>query len=160
MQVYLLNRRFQQHQEIIWRGRSAVQDRTIYEDSIFAKMLAKTGPDGRARLPHVRRAVPQHEQLHVQAERDRLSSTCRPRRQRRADPRAQPRRRVEDRARRTCEALYDGYEEFIASISKVIPVIRIDYERFATAEEMAEVIKREYLDASFLRQVTRFDPAR
>ena len=43
MQVYLLNRRFQQHQEIIWRGRSAVQDRTIYEDSIFAKMLAKTG---------------------------------------------------------------------------------------------------------------------
>ena len=43
MQVYLLNRRFQQHQEIIWRGRSAVQDRTIYEDSIFAKMLAQTG---------------------------------------------------------------------------------------------------------------------
>jgi len=43
MQVYLLNRRFQQHQEIIWRGRSAVQDRTIYEDSIFAKMLARSG---------------------------------------------------------------------------------------------------------------------
>src|SRR3970282_290024 len=42
-QVYLLTRRFQQHQEIIWRGRSAVQDRTIYEDSIFAKMLAATG---------------------------------------------------------------------------------------------------------------------
>ena len=57
-------------------------------------------------------------------------------------------------------ALHAGYEEFVASISKVIPVIRIDYERFATAEEMAEVIKREYLDASFLRQVTRFDPAR
>ena len=32
MQVYLLNRRFQQHQEIIWKGQSAVQDRTIYED--------------------------------------------------------------------------------------------------------------------------------
>src|SRR6185369_8058934 len=43
MQVYLLNRRFQQHQEIIWRGKSAVQDRTIYEDSIFARMLAATG---------------------------------------------------------------------------------------------------------------------
>ena len=38
-QIYLLNRRFQQHQEIIWKGRSAVQDRTIYEDSVFAKML-------------------------------------------------------------------------------------------------------------------------
>ena len=58
------------------------------------------------------------------------------------------------------KALYDGYQEFVANISKVIPVIRIDYERFATAEEMAEVIKREYMDASFLRQVTRFDPTR
>ena len=43
MQVYLLNRRFQQHQEIIWRARPAVQDRTIYEDSVFAKMLSDTG---------------------------------------------------------------------------------------------------------------------
>jgi hypothetical protein len=43
MQVYLLNRRFQQHQEIIWRGRSAVQDRTIYEDSIFAQDAGRTG---------------------------------------------------------------------------------------------------------------------
>ena len=77
-----------------------------------------------------------------------------------ADPRAQPRCRVADSARRTCEALHEGYEEFIASISKVIPVIRVDYERFATAEEMAEVIQREYMDVSFLRQVTRFDPAR
>ena len=58
------------------------------------------------------------------------------------------------------QALYEGYQEFISSISKVIPVIRVDYARFATAEEMAEVIKREYLDASFLRQVTRFDPVR
>ena len=43
MQVYLLTRRFQQHQEIIWRGESAVQDRTIYEDSVFAAMLAESG---------------------------------------------------------------------------------------------------------------------
>ena len=40
-QIYLLNRRFQQHQEIIWRGGGGVQDRTIYEDSVFAKMLVK-----------------------------------------------------------------------------------------------------------------------
>jgi len=58
------------------------------------------------------------------------------------------------------QALHDGYEEFVEGISKVIPVIRVDYERFATAEAMAEVIKREYLDASFLRRVTAFDPAR
>ncbi len=57
-------------------------------------------------------------------------------------------------------ALYDAYGRFVADISKTIPVIRVDYDRFATAEEMAEVIKREYLDHSFLREVTRFDPSR
>jgi hypothetical protein len=41
-----------------------------------------------------------------------------------------------------------------------VPVIRVDYDRFATAEEMADVIQREYLDASFLRQAVRFDPTR
>ena len=58
------------------------------------------------------------------------------------------------------QALHEGYHEFVESISRVIPVIRIDYERFATAAEIAGVIKREYLHASFLRTVTRFDPAR
>src|SRR3989338_8936751 len=43
MQVYLLNRRFQQHQQIIWQGRGGVQDRTIYEDSVFARMLCDAG---------------------------------------------------------------------------------------------------------------------
>ena len=58
------------------------------------------------------------------------------------------------------QALYIGYEEFIASISKLTPVIRVDYDRFPTIEEMADVIQREYLDANFLREVTRFDPTR
>ena len=43
MQVYLLNKRFKQQQEIIWQGKGGVQDRTIYEDSIFAKMLRDSG---------------------------------------------------------------------------------------------------------------------
>ena len=42
-QIYLLNRRFQQHQEIIWRGGGGVQDRTIYEDAVFAKTLVNLG---------------------------------------------------------------------------------------------------------------------
>ncbi len=37
-QIYLLNKRFEQHQQIIWQGKGGVQDRTIYEDSIFAKV--------------------------------------------------------------------------------------------------------------------------
>lgn len=38
LQIYLLNRRFRQHQQIIWQGKGGVQDRTIYEDSVFARV--------------------------------------------------------------------------------------------------------------------------
>jgi deoxyadenosine kinase len=43
LQVYLLNRRFKQHQQIVWTGHGGVQDRTIYEDAVFAKMLCRAG---------------------------------------------------------------------------------------------------------------------
>ena len=56
--------------------------------------------------------------------------------------------------------LLKGYREFIDDISRVLPVVRVDYDQFATAEEMAEVIHREYLTHSFLREATRFDPTR
>jgi len=41
--IYLLNHRFRQHQQIIWKGQGGIQDRTIYEDSVFAKMLRDDG---------------------------------------------------------------------------------------------------------------------
>ena len=157
-QIYLLNRRFQQHQEIIWRGRSAVQDRTIYEDSTFAKMLARTG------LMDER-----DYRTYVQLFRHMSNFMCKPSVIVYLDVSPESSyERILTRNRGVesgikleyLTALHDGYQEFVASISKVVPVIRVDYERFATAEEMAEVIRREYLDASFLRQVTRFDPTR
>jgi deoxyadenosine kinase len=44
MQIHLLFRRFEQHQQIVWnKGLGAVQDRTIYEDTIFARMLHESG---------------------------------------------------------------------------------------------------------------------
>jgi deoxyadenosine kinase len=46
MQLYLLNKRFVQHQEAIWNSQTyagVVQDRTIYEDTIFAKILHNDG---------------------------------------------------------------------------------------------------------------------
>lgn len=42
-QIFLLNKRFRQQQQIIWQGKGGVQDRTIYEDSVFARMLWKSG---------------------------------------------------------------------------------------------------------------------
>merc|ERR1712146_340258 len=43
MQIFLLNKRFRQQQQIVWQGSGGVQDRTIYEDSIFARMLRDSG---------------------------------------------------------------------------------------------------------------------
>lgn len=158
MQVYLLNRRFQQHQEIIWRGRSAVQDRTIYEDSIFARMLADTG------------LMDQRDYRTYQQLFKHMSNfMCKPSVIVYLDVSPETSmERIRTRSRGVesdidlsyLQALYAGYERFVTDISKVIPVIRVDYERFATPDEMAEVIKREYLDASFIREATRFDPTR
>jgi deoxyadenosine kinase len=52
--------------------------------------------------------------------------------------------------------LYQQYQKFIEEISRVIPVICVDYDRFATAEEMAKVIQSEYLAHSFKRSVTLY----
>lgn len=156
MQVYLLNRRFQQHQEIIWKGRSAVQDRTIYEDSIFARMLAEVG------LMDAR-----DYRTYKQLFKHMSNFMCKPSVIVYLDVSPETSmKRIQERSRGVeadielgyLKSLHQGYERFVSEISRVIPVIRIDYERYATADEMAEVIKREYLDASFMRRATRFNP--
>lgn len=43
LQISLLTKRFEQQQQIIWNGKGAVQDRSIYEDAIFCKMLYESG---------------------------------------------------------------------------------------------------------------------
>ena len=157
-QIYLLNRRFQQHQEIIWRGRPAIQDRTIYEDSIFAKMLAGQG------------LMDERDYRTYETLFGHMSNfMCKPNVIVHLDVKPESSlERIKARGRGMeatisqdyLEALYKGYQDFIADISRVIPVINVDYERFGTAEEMAEVIRNEYLDQSFLRNATRFDPTR
>ena len=42
-QIYLLNERFRQHQQVLWNGTGGIQDRTLYEDSVFAKVLYEQG---------------------------------------------------------------------------------------------------------------------
>ena len=154
MQVYLLTRRFQQHQEIIWRGESAVQDRTIYEDSVFAAMLAESG------LMDER-----DYRTYVQLFRYMSNFMCKPNVIVYLD--VKPERSLERIKMRSrgCEAgvslqflqnLYRQYEIFIQDISRVIPVISVDYDRFATAEEMAQVIQSEYLAHSFIRKVSLY----
>ena len=150
-QIYLLNRRFAQHQEIIWRGGGGVQDRTIYEDAVFAKTLVD---------------------LDLMAERDyrtylalfrHMSNfMCRPNvivyldvKPERSLERVQARSRSVENGITLdyLSALYNEYERFIGEVSRAIPVIRVDWDRFRDADEMAELIQREYLHGSFLREV-------
>ena len=153
-QIYLLTRRFQQHQEIIWRGESAVQDRTIYEDSVFAAMLAES------KLMEER-----DFRTYVQLFKHMSNFMCKPNLIIYLD--VKPERsleRIKSRNRNVetgisleyLENLYRHYTNFITDISKLIPVISVDYDRFATAEEMAKVIQEEYLNHSFIRKVTLY----
>jgi len=151
-QIYLLNRRFQQHQEIIWRGGGGVQDRTIYEDAVFAKMLVKLG------LMEDR-----DYQTYLSLFRHMSNFMCRPNVIIYLDvspERSMDRIRMRNRDVESgisldyLKALYQEYEAFIGDISRTVPVIRVDYDRFHSAEEMAAVIEREYLDSNFLRKVT------
>ncbi len=157
-QIYLLNRRFQQHQEIIWRGRPAIQDRTIYEDSIFAKTLVGLG------LMEER-----DYRTYLELFRHMSNFMCKPNLIVYLD--VTPERslqRIEARERGVesgitldyLRALYRHYQDFVAEISRVVPLIQVDYDRFRGAEEMAKVIQEEHLDHDFLRRVARFDPTR
>jgi deoxyadenosine kinase len=151
MQAYLLNRRFQQHQEIIWRGRGAVQDRTIYEDSIFAKVLVDM------ELMH-----PRDYETYLALYRNLSNFMCRPTAI--VYLHARPEACHERIARRGREfervieleylqRLYAAYEEFVDNISKTIPVIQVDWENFGDVEALANAISREVNRASYLRRV-------
>ena len=148
-QIYLLNRRFQQHQEIIWRGGGGVQDRTIYEDAVFAKTLVEQGL-------MEERDYRNYRQLF----RHMSNFMCRPNVIIYLDlsPESSM-QRIQQRSRDVesgismdyLRSLHRHYEDFIADISRAIPVIRVCWEQYGSAEEMAQVIEHEYLNGSFLR---------
>jgi deoxyadenosine kinase len=135
-----------------------VQDRTIYEDSVFARMLCRLGL-----------MDPRDYNTYIELFRNMSNFMCRPHLivYLDVDPETSL-RRVRERKREAekgitleyLQALYEEYENFVAEVSKMIPLIRVSWKEFGSAEEMAEIIKREYLDHSFLRTVAerRIDP--
>lgn len=156
-QIYLLNRRFQQHQEIIWRGGGGVQDRTIYEDAVFAKTLVNQG------------LLDERDyQTYLDLFRHMSHFMCRPNLIVYLDLSPQTSlARIHERSRDVesgisldyLTALHAEYESFISDISRLIPVIRVDWEQYQDADAVAAAIEREYLAGSFLRDVT-WSPAR
>jgi len=151
MQIFLLNKRFKQQQQIVWQGSGGVQDRTIYEDSIFARMLRDAGHmddrDFKTYMELFQNMANFMKKPNIIVHLDLTPE--------------ESYRRIQLR-KRDCEsgipldylkALHAAYEVFIADIARVIPVIKVDYSRFQTAEDMARVIKTEYAQIANIRYV-------
>merc|ERR1712083_783122 len=152
MQIFLMGKRFKQQQQIVWQGAGGVQDRTIYEDSVFARMLRDSGNmddrDFQTYMELFQNMANFMKKPNIIAHLDLTPE--------------ESYRRIQLR-KRDCEsgipleylkALHAAYEVFIADIARVIPVIKVDYSRFRTAEEMAHVIRQEYAKIANIRCVT------
>jgi len=139
LQIYLLNKRFKQHQEIIWRDEGGIQDRTIYEDSIFAKVLMQQNF-------MTKRNYETYQELF-----NNMSNFMR-----KPDLivhlNVEPKVSLEriKKRNRGCETgvtleylthLKREYDLFLKDISKIIPVIKIDWNEFQNSTEVATKIK-------------------
>lgn len=152
MQIFLLNKRFKQQQQIVWSGSGGVQDRTIYEDSVFAKMLYDGGlMDKRDYETYCE--LFQNMSNFMKKPNIIVHLDLSP---------EESYRRIQMRSR-DCESgmsleylkgLHAAYEVFIKDIARIIPVIKVDYSRFRTPEEMASAIKSEYQKIANIREVS------
>jgi deoxyadenosine kinase len=137
MQIYLLNERLAQHQRATWSG-GGIQDRSIYEDSVFAKVLHESGfmdkrdHDTYTKLFDLCRNSMRDNDCIVHLD----------------VPPEESLKRIKLRGRE-CEqgitleyliSLKTHYEEFLNHISKRIPVIRVDWSNFRDEEEVAQKI--------------------
>lgn len=152
MQIYLLNKRFHQHQQIIWQGKGGVQDRTIYEDSVFARMFVEAG------------IMNQRDyETYLQLFKHMANFMCKPNVIIYLDVNPEiALKRIHSRGRNIeqgidlgyLQQLHKEYETFIQDISRTTPVIRINWNEFQEPEEIIEAIKKEYLSRTFLRDIT------
>ncbi len=140
LQVNLLNQRFSQIQEITWRGKGGIQDRTIYEDTVFAKMLLNSGLMERDLYD-----------TYIDLFNNMLNSTSRPSIiiYLYVTPEVAL-ERIHKRGREMeikkididyMKNLYTQYELFIEDISGIIPVIKINWNVIKDTEEIAAMIK-------------------
>jgi deoxyadenosine kinase len=151
MQIYLLNKRFKQQQQIVWSGAGGVQDRTIYEDSVFAKMLCEGG------------YMEEREyETYLELFQNMSNFMKKPNIIVHLDLTPEESHRRIQLRNRDCEKgitvdylkdLHKAYEHFITDIARIIPVIKVDYRRFHSAEEMAAVVKEEYHKISNIKHV-------
>lgn len=141
MQVFLLNHRFQQHQAMVWGTKSSIQDRTIYEDVIFAKLLHESGDisdldfttykglfANMTNFLHRPDAIV-YLDVSVDTAIDRI---------------IQRGRECEKNIPRDyLEKLKKGYEDWLTEVDGRIPVVRIDWNKYHSPEEVIEEVKKK-----------------
>ena len=155
MQIHLLFRRFEQHQQIVWNSeKGAVQDRTIYEDTIFARMLHEAGfidqRDYDTYLGHFnlmkRYLVYPDLLLYLRVEPETSLQ------------------RIAERGRKAesgitldyMQKLHAGYESFIEEMSCYTRVLTLDWNQFLEMDEVAERITEKAGEKrAFLRDLTK-----
>lgn len=149
LQISLLNGRFEQQQRIIWSGQGGIQDRTIYEDGVFAKMLMESGHmDERDYETYVqlfnnmsnfmkRPNLIVHLDIHPEESLRRIRQRDRP----------CEREITLDYLRH----LHRGYDKFLQEISISIPVLRVKWDPFQSPEEVARRILKEWIEMRNIR---------
>jgi len=146
MQIWLLNARFRQQQEIVWAARGAVQDRSIYEDAIFASMLRNAG------------VLSQRDLATYYALADSMASfmkrpsmivwldvtpeTAYERVQARIAAGGRDFERGIDLE--YLRALHAAYEAAMMELSRTVLILRLSYERFHDTDSMVLAICRAY----------------
>ena len=153
MQIHLLFRRFEQHQQIVWNKRKgAVQDRTIYEDTIFARMLHDAGfidqRDYETYTGHfnvMKRFLVYPDVLIYLRVSPKVSM-----------------QRIQERGRASeggitleyMENLYNGYENFIEEMNHYTRVLTLDWNEYMEPDEVAKMLKEKTDDDRvFLRDL-------
>ena len=155
MQIHLLFRRFEQHQQIVWNSeKGAVQDRTIYEDTIFARMLHEAGfidqrdydtYQGHFNLMK-RYLVYPNLLIYL-----------------RVDPETSL-QRIAKRGRKTesgitldyMQKLHDGYESFIEEMDRYTQVLILDWNQYLKMDEVVDRISEKTRNQpKFLRDLPK-----
>jgi len=142
MQIYLLRERFRQQQQIGLEDGVVIQDRTIYEDSVFSRMLNGEGKMSNLDLKTYLGFF------------DTLSSLM-PRPNLIVYLDVEPEEALANikKRGRACEsgvtlhyltALRNEYEIFIKEVSRIVPVLRVKYSKFPSVQSIVEVVERGY----------------
>jgi len=157
--MFLLAQRFQQHQEVIWNpchrnGGGIVQDRTIYEDTVFARMHREDGlmdeRDWQTYIAHfnVMKGFLRYPDVIVYL---RVSPGT-------AMARVQGRGRDAERGMELqyLQRLYEGYERFAEEMRRYTVVVTVDWTTYRPIGEVAEtVMATADTERKFIRSLRR-----